>query len=75
MFLPKKWRQPRVRGRATAAIFGHQGQGLAPKRMKVLRAMVGGHYGKKAFGSLDFVFDLEEVGAGDPLVKLVLEHC
>ena len=61
-------------GALTAAIFGHQGQGLAPKRMKVLRAMVGGHYGKLAFGSLDLVLDLQEVGAGDPLVKLVLEH-
>ena len=27
-----------------------------------------------AFVSLDLVFDVQEVGAGDPLVKLVLEH-
>ena len=43
------------------------------KRMKALNPMVGGHCGK-AFGSLALVFDLQEVGAGDPLVKLVLEH-
>ena len=51
-----------------------RGRDWLPKRMKEMRAMVGGHYGKMAFGSLDLVLDLQEVGAGDPLVKLVLEH-
>ena len=72
--LDKKKRARAFTGALTAAIFGRQGQGLAPKRMKVLKAMVGGHYGKMAFRSLDLVFDLQEVGACDPLVKLVLEH-
>ena len=58
----------------TAATYGHQGQGFAPKRMKVLRAVAGGHFGKLAFGSLDLIFDLSEVGSGDPICKLILEH-
>ena len=42
--------------------------------MKVLRAVAGGHFGKLAFGSLDLIFDLSEVGSGDPMCKLILEH-
>ena len=61
-------------GVLTAATFGHQCQGFAPKRMKVLRAIAGGHYAKVPFGSLDLLFDMAEVGAGDPLLKLILEH-
>ena len=41
--------------------------------MKVLRAVAGGHFGKLAFGSLE-IFDLSEVGSGDPMCKLILEH-
>ena len=58
----------------TVAAFGHQGQGLAPKRMKVLRAVAGVHFGKFSFGCLDLIFDFSEVGSGDPMCKLVLEH-
>ena len=58
----------------TVATFGHQGQGLAPKRMKVLRAVAGVHFGKFSFGSLDLIFDFSEVGPGDPMCKMVLEH-
>ncbi|CAE7384674.1 unnamed protein product, partial [Symbiodinium necroappetens] len=47
----------------TAATFGRQGQGISPKRMKMLRAIAGGHYGKLSFGSLDLVFDLSWVGS------------
>ncbi|CAE7235281.1 unnamed protein product [Symbiodinium sp. CCMP2456] len=61
-------------GVLTAATFGHQCQGFAPKRMKVLRAIAGGHYAKIPFGSLDLLFDMAEFGAGDPLPKLILEH-
>ena len=35
----------------TVATFGHQGQGLAPKRMKVLRVVPGVHFGKFSFVS------------------------
>ena len=68
--------RPRLRAQGffTAATFGHQCQGFAPKRMKVLRAIAGSHYGKLSFGSLDLLFDLSETGTGDPLFKLVLEH-
>ena len=43
------------------------------RRMKVLRAIAGGHFGKLAF-SLDLVFDFSEVGTGDPMCKLIPEH-
>ena len=71
---PKKRAQVAATGVFTAATFGHQGQGISPKRMKVLRAIAGGHYGKLAFGSLDLLFDLAWVGSGDPLCKITLEH-
>ncbi|CAE7321479.1 unnamed protein product, partial [Symbiodinium sp. CCMP2456] len=71
---PKKRAQIAATGVETAATFGHQGQGISPKRMKVLRAIAGGHYGKLSFGSLDLIFDLSHVGSGDPLHKIVLEH-
>ena len=71
---PKKKAQVAATGVFTAATFGHQGQGISPKRMKVLRAIAGGHYGKLSFGSLDLVFDLSWVGSGDPMCKIVLEH-
>ena len=71
---PKKKAQVAATGVFTAATFGHQGQGISPKRMKVLRAIAGGHYGKMAFGSLDLLFDLSWMGSGDPLCKIILEH-
>ena len=70
----KKRAQVAATGVFTAATFGHQGQGISPKRMKVLRAIAGGHYGKMAFGSLDLLFDLSWMGSGDPLCKIILEH-
>ena len=42
--------------------------------MKVLRAVAGVHFGKFSFGCLDLIFDFSEVGPGDPLCKMVLEH-
>eukprot|EP00439_Symbiodinium_sp_Y106_P074941 s2732_g14.t1 len=71
---PKMRAQVAATGVETAATFGHQGQGISPKRMKVLRAIAGGHFGKLSFGSLDLVFDLSHVGSGDPFHKIVLEH-
>ena len=71
---PKKRAQVAATGVFTAATFGHQGQGISPRRMKVLRAIAGGHYGKMAFGSLDLLFDLSWLGSGDPLFKIILEH-
>ena len=70
----KKRAQVASTGVFTVATFGHQGQGLAPKRMKVLRAVAGVHFGKFSFGSLDLIFDFSEVGPGDPMCKMVLEH-
>ena len=36
--------------------------------------MAGAHFGKFSFGFPDFIFDFSEVGSGDPMCKLVLEH-
>ena len=66
----KKRAQVASTGVFTVATFGRQGQGLAPKRMKVLRAVAG----KFWFGLLDLIFDFSEVGSGDPMCKMVLEH-
>ena len=66
----KKRAQVACTGVFTVAAFGHQGQGLAPKRMKVLRAVAGVHFGK--FSGLDLIFDFSEVGLGDPMCRLVL---
>ena len=63
----KKRAQVASAGVFIVATFGHQGQGLAPKRMKVLRAVAGVHFGKFSFGSLDLIFDFSEVGPGDPM--------
>ena len=70
----KKRAQVASTGVFTVATFGHQGQGLAPKRMKVLRAVAGVHFGKFFFGCLDLIFDFSEVGSGGPMCKMVLEH-
>ena len=61
-------------GVQTAATWGHQAQGLAPKRMKVVRAAAGGHAFRQSLGSLDLVFDLGEFSLHDPAERVLLEH-
>ena len=39
-----------------------------------MRAVAGVHFGKFSFASLDLIFDFSEVGPGDPMCKMVLEH-
>ena len=61
-------------GVQTAATWGHQAQGLAPKRMKIIRAAAGGHASRQALGSLDLVFDLGEFSLQDPSERVLMEH-
>ena len=61
-------------GVQTTATWGHQAQGLAPKRIKVIRAAAGGHAFRQALGSLDLVFDLGEFFLQDPAERVLLEH-
>ena len=61
-------------GVQTTATWGHQAQGLAPKRMKVIRAAAGGHAFRQSLGSLDLVFDLGEFSLQDPAERVLLEH-
>ena len=64
----------RVNRVQTTATWGHQAQGLAPKRMKVIRAAAGGHAFRQSLGSLDLVFDLGEFSLQDPAERVLLEH-
>ena len=41
----------------TAEIYGHQGQGLSPKRLKVVRASISRHVGRSKWGSVDVTLD------------------
>ena len=61
-------------GVQTTATWGHQAQGLAPKRMKVIRASAGGHAFRQSLTSLDLVFYLGEFSLQDPAERVLLEH-
>ena len=58
----------------TAGTWGHQAQGLSPKRMKVVRGMAVSHSTRLALGSADVVFDMGEFNVQDPVIRIVLEH-
>ena len=57
-----------------AGLYGHQGQGVAPKRLKVVRAALARHAGRSQFGSTDVILDLMSYQVQDPLLKVVLEQ-
>ena len=57
-----------------AGLYGHQGQGVAPKRLKVVRAAISRHAGRSQLGSTDVVLDLMAHQVQDPLLKVVLEQ-
>ena len=49
-------------GVLTASLYGHQAQGIAPKRMKVVRRAMAKQLGRSAHGSTDTVLDLTPSG-------------
>ena len=57
----------------TAGIWGHQAQGLAPSKMRVLRGVASGPV-RIAYGSSEVVFDMKDLGVTDPFSKVVQEH-
>ena len=50
----------------TAYTFGHQGQGVSPKRRKPLRAMAGTRANRVKMGSLEVALSLGENRVQDP---------
>ena len=56
----------------TAEIFGHQAQGLSPKRLKVIRASISRHVGRSRWGSVDVSLDSMSFRCQDPLLTVVL---
>ena len=57
-----------------AGLYGHQGQGVAPKRLKVVRAAISRHAGRSQLGSTDVILDLMAHQVQDPLLKVVLDQ-
>ena len=57
-----------------AGLYGHQGQGVAPKRLKVVRAALARHAGRSQLGSTDVILDLMSHQVQDPLLKVVQEQ-
>ena len=57
-----------------AGLYGHQGQGVAPKRLQVVRAALARHAGRSQLGSTDVILDLMSHQVQDPLLKVVLEQ-
>ena len=53
--------------------WGHQAQGLAPSKMRVLRGIASAPV-RIAFGSSEVVFDMQDSGVKDPFSKVVQEH-
>ena len=57
----------------TTGTWGHQAQGLAPSKMRVLRGIASAPV-RIAFGSSEVVFDMQDSGVKDPFSKVVQEH-
>ena len=53
--------------------WGHQAQGLAPSKIRVLRGIASGPV-RIAFGSSEVAFDMQDSGVKDPFSKVVQEH-
>ena len=70
--LQHRWRAFRS-GVFAASAWGHQAQGLAPKRLKWLRACEAQQLGRHKLGDLDVVYDFYP-NFVDPLVSIIQEH-
>ena len=58
----------------TAAVWGHEGQGIAPKRLKIIRAALSRHAGRTVLGSVDVSFNCASNKVEDPLFTIVRQH-
>ena len=74
--LPRRPQRTRVYRASilTAAIWGHEGQGVAPKRLKVIRAALSRHAGCTALGSVDVSFNWVLGRVEDPWLTIVRQH-
>ena len=61
-------------GLESAAAYGHQAVGLAPKRMKFMRQLAAIHNGRFTNGSIEVVLDLRGTLKPDPSALLVEQH-
>ena len=57
----------------TTGTWGHQAQGLAPSKIRVLRGIAAGTV-RVAYGSSEIVFDMQDSEVMDPWCKVVQEH-
>ena len=57
-----------------AALYGHEAQGIAPKRLKVFRASLSKQLGRAAVGSVDVILDLFSHEAPDPQYTVVVQQ-
>ena len=69
----KRLRRLKVQRKPVMACWGHQAQGLAPSKIRVLRGIASGPV-RIAFGSSEVVFDMQDSGVKDPFCKVVQEH-
>ena len=71
----QKARTRLVRGSIlTCGTYGHQAQGISPKRMKWLRATLVGSLGRQHLGGTPTVLELFSSTVPDPLEQIVSEH-
>ncbi|CAE7214837.1 unnamed protein product [Symbiodinium sp. CCMP2592] len=55
-----------------AETYGCQGQGISPKRLKVIRSSISRHVGRSKWGSVDVSLDCMSFQCQDPLLTVVL---
>ena len=58
----------------TSATYGHQSQGISPKRMKWLRATLVSNLGRQTLGGTLTVLEIHSHQIPDPLEQIVCEH-
>ena len=57
-----------------AGLWGHQSQGVAPKRLKHFRTLAANVAHKHKLGSLEVVMRVGEAGVKDPALTVLLQH-
>ncbi|CAE7770113.1 unnamed protein product [Symbiodinium sp. CCMP2592] len=58
----------------SAGLWGHQAQGVSPKRRKFYRTLIAKHLGKHKLGSIDLTFVVNRRRCEDPHLTLLRQH-
>ncbi|CAE7315095.1 unnamed protein product [Symbiodinium sp. CCMP2592] len=58
----------------SAGLWGHQAQGVSPKRRKFYRTLIAKHLGRHKLGSLDLTFVVNRRRCEDPHLTLLRQH-